>query len=94
MKLGEKIYTKAKPMGCHLCHGHTGAGNGKLAKSLNPPPRNFKCAMMKEISPGQLFWVIKFGSKGTSMGAHKDELTDKEIWSVVKHIRFLSNQKN
>ena len=86
---GKKIYAKtAKPMACKMCHGAKGAGDGKLGKALKPTPRNFACkATMKKISAGQMFWIIKNGSKGTGMVAHKKTLKDKEIWDVIKYVR-------
>ncbi|MFQ5449860.1 MAG: c-type cytochrome [Nitrospinaceae bacterium] len=86
---GKKIYTKtAKPMACKMCHGDKGDGGGKLGAALKPKPRNFACAAtMKKVSPGQMFWVIKNGSAGTGMVAHKKTLKDKQIWDVIKYIR-------
>jgi len=86
---GKKIYEKtAKPMACKMCHGSKGEGDGKLGAALNPVPRNFACsATMADVSPGQMFWIIKKGSKGTGMIAHGKSLKDKEIWDVVKYIR-------
>ena len=86
---GKKLFNKtAKPLACKMCHGKTGAGDGKLGKVLKPQPRNFTCAKtMKKISAGQMFWIIKNGSKGTGMVAHKKTLKDKEIWDVIKYIR-------
>ena len=86
---GKAIYLKtAKPMACKMCHGAKGDGAGKLGAALKPKPRNFTCAeTMKGISAGQMFHVIKNGSKGTGMVAHKKTLKDKQIWDVVKYIR-------
>ena len=86
---GKKIYLKtAKPMACSMCHGKKGDGGGKLGKALKPRPRNFTCvATMKKVSAGQMFYIIKNGSKGTGMVPHKKTLKDKEIWDVVKYIR-------
>ncbi len=88
-KKGKAIYQKtAKPMACQMCHGKKGGGDGKLGKALKPAPRNFTCAKsMKKVSAGQMFWIIKNGSKGTGMVAHKKTLKDKDIWHVVKYIR-------
>jgi len=88
-KKGKAIYQKtAKPMACKMCHGKTGGGDGKLGKALKPAPRNFKCAKsMKKVTAGQMFWIIKNGSKGTGMVAHKKTLKDKDIWNVIKYIR-------
>ena len=86
---GKVIYMKkAKPMACQMCHGKKGDGGGKLGKALKPTPRDFTCAAtMKKVSAGQMFWIIKNGSKGTGMVAHKKTLKDKEIWDVVKYVR-------
>jgi mono/diheme cytochrome c family protein len=86
---GAKIYNKtAKPMACKMCHGDKGKGDGKLGKAFKAPlaPRDFTCKKtMKKVSAGQMFWIIKNGSKGTGMAAMK--LKDKEIWDVIKYIR-------
>ena len=87
-KAGKKLFQKtAKPMACKICHGKTGGGNGKLGKALKPEPRNFTCSKtMEKVSPGQMFWIIKNGSKGTGMVAHKKTLKDKDVWNLVKYI--------
>lgn len=86
---GKKLYTKtARPMACKQCHGDKGNGEGKLGAVLKPNPRNFTCSeTMENISVGQMFWIIKNGSAGSGMVAHKKTLKDKEIWDVVKYIR-------
>jgi mono/diheme cytochrome c family protein len=86
---GKKLYEKtAKPMACKNCHGDKGDGAGKLGAALKPKPRNFTCAeTMKDISAGQMFWVIKNGSPGTGMAPHGKTLKDNEIWDVIKYIR-------
>ena len=86
---GKLIYAKtAKPMACKMCHGDAGDGGGKLGAVLKPPPINFTCAdTMKGVSAGQMFWIIKDGSKGTGMVAHGKTLKDADIWNVVKFIR-------
>lgn len=84
---GKKLYQKkAKPMACAMCHGKKGDGGGKLGKALKPSPRDFTCKKtMKKVSAGQMFWIIKKGSKGTGMAPMK--LKDKEIWDVIKYVR-------
>ena len=86
---GKTLYHKtAKPMACKMCHGEKGDGLGKLGKALKPRPRNFTCQeTMKAVSPGQMFWIIKNGSKGTGMVAHAKTLSDQDIWNVIKYIR-------
>jgi cytochrome c553 len=81
---------KAKPLACKQCHGMKGDGLGAMSPKLNPKPRNFTCEKtMEEISDGQLFWIIKNGSKGTSMPSYT-HLPDKKIWQLIHYIRTLS----
>ena len=86
---GKDLFHKtAKPLACKMCHGVKGDGGGKLGAALKPAPRNFTCAAtMKKVSAGQMFHIIKNGSKGTGMAAHGKTLKDKQIWDVIKFIR-------
>ncbi len=86
---GKALYTKdAKPMACMMCHGDAGDGTGKAGASLTPSPLNFTCKeTTKDISAGQMFYVIKEGSAGTAMTSFGKTLSDKDIWDVVKYIQ-------
>lgn len=86
---GKELYQAgAKPMACKNCHGDAGDGAGKLGKALKPEPRNFTCGeTMKDVSAGQMFYIIQNGSAGTGMVAHKATLKDDDIWNIVKYIR-------
>ena len=88
---GEMLYKKgAKPLACSQCHGRRGKGKGKMATGMTPKPRDFSCrTMMKDIPDGQLFWIIKNGSKGTAMMGFK-ALKDNQIWQLVSYIRKLA----
>ena len=73
---------------CVTCHGTTGAGDGPVAASLNPSPRNFQHhGFWRHRTAGEIFWVIKFGSPGTSMIGFGDQFTDEEIWSLIQYER-------
>jgi len=87
-KNGKVLFHKsAKPLACKMCHGDKGDGKGVLGKALTPQPRNFTCAStMKDISAGQMFWIIQNGSKGTGMAPQRS-LKPREIWDLVKYIR-------
>ena len=89
LQKGKKLFLKnAKPTACKLCHGIRGNGNGNLARGMEPPPRNFTCGkVMKDLLDGQLFWVIRNGSKGTAMPAHKFSLSTEQIWQLILYIR-------
>jgi len=88
IKAGEKLYQKAvKPVACIECHGEDGNGNGRMASMFEPAPRNFTCSeIVSGLPDGQLFWVIKNGSTGTSMPAF-DKLTDEQIWQITMYLR-------
>jgi mono/diheme cytochrome c family protein len=88
LSMAKALYLKeAKPLACAKCHGEKGDGKGKMAKGMNPPPRNFTCkSMMDKIPDGQLYWIIKKGSKGTGMMPFKG-LGEKEVWRLVRYIR-------
>ncbi len=91
---GKNLFVKdARPTACKLCHGNRGNGNGSLARGMEPPPRNFTCGkVMEGLSDGQLFWIIRNGSKGTAMPAHKFSLSKEKIWQLILYIRrFLEN---
>jgi len=73
---------------CFNCHGKDGDGNGPLAVQLNPSPRNFQHhGFWRHRTDGEIFWVIKNGSVGTSMVGFGGQLTDEEIWSIIQYER-------
>jgi len=75
---------------CATCHGTKGDGKGELASQFDPPPRDFACAQtIAGVPDGQLFWIIRFGSPGTSMPAHRT-LTDEQVWKMVAYVRRLA----
>ncbi len=74
--------------GCVTCHGPSGRGDGETAASLNPPPRNFHHrGFWRHRSEGEIFWVIKNGSPGTAMIPFGSQLSDEEIWSIMRYER-------
>lgn len=91
LSAGKKLFKgKGGKTDCVKCHGKKGEGDGPLAKSFAPPPRNLACApMMSELPDGQLFWIIREGSMDSAMPAHP-QLSEAEIWQLVMAIRELS----
>jgi mono/diheme cytochrome c family protein len=77
---------------CMNCHGGSGAGDGPLAASLDPSPRNFRHhGFWRHRSEGEVFWVIKYGVAGTAMIGFGDQLTDEEIWTVIQYERSFAD---
>ena len=78
---------------CFNCHGKDGDGNGPVAAQLNPSPRNFQHhGFWRHRTEGEIFWVIKNGSVGTSMVGFDGQLTDEEIWSLIQYVRSFSGE--
>ena len=87
---GRKLYEKDASPSCQMCHGIKGDGMGPLAGQFDPRPRNFACkATVNGIPDGQLFWIVRNGSPGTSMPDFRS-LTDEQIWQIVLHLRSLA----
>ncbi|HSB44336.1 MAG TPA: c-type cytochrome [Nitrospira sp.] len=78
---------------CMNCHGQSGAGDGPVAAPLNPSPRNFHHhGFWRHRTEGEIFWVIKHGSAGTSMIGFGDQLTDEEIWAIIQYERSFAGE--
>ena len=73
-------------MGCIMCHGHQGMGDGFLSDGLNPKPRDFTSYDEMKLVPYQsMFTAIKHGIPYTSMPAF--QLSDKQIDDVISYVR-------
>ncbi len=84
LKLGSAVYKKH----CKVCHGDKGDGKTFVANALNPPPKNFtSSASKKELTRERMVESVTEGRKGTAMMPWKSRLSEKEIQSVVSHIR-------
>jgi len=78
---------------CFNCHGKDGDGNGPVAAKLDPSPRNFQHhGFWRHRTEGEIFWVIKNGSVGTSMVGFGGQLTDEEIWSIIQYERSFAGE--
>lgn len=72
---------------CFNCHGENGKGDGELAGSFSPPPRNFTYAAWQKVrTDGEIFWVITNGTE-SGMPPFGDMLSDEEKWELVNYIR-------
>jgi mono/diheme cytochrome c family protein len=73
---------------CFNCHGTAGMGDGPAATGLSPSPRNFHHhGFWRHRAEGEIFWVIKYGSPGTSMIGFDSVLSDEEIWALIQYER-------
>ena len=77
---------------CRTCHGMDGKGLGSDINPENfrgPLPRNFTDKDWQEArTDGELFWILKNGSKGTAMASFIPlVLTEEEAWKVITYVR-------
>jgi len=87
---GQLIYEE---MGCPICHGHQGGGDGFLAEGLSPKPRDFAdLEVMSRLSDMTMFQSIRHGIPGTAMPAWS--LSDEQIWDVISYVKtFLADSQ-
>ncbi len=95
LKLGQQVYMKR----CVQCHGVNGDGNGPVANSLYPRPRDYTRGIFKFTSTPyggkprreDLIATLHRGVVGTSMPNFR-LLPKKEIQAVVDYILVLSQR--
>jgi mono/diheme cytochrome c family protein len=77
---------------CMTCHGKDGKGLGadiEPGTLKGPLPRNFTDKDWQAArTDGELFWILKNGSKGTAMASFVPlVLTEEEAWQVLRYVR-------
>lgn len=77
---------------CVTCHGKDGRGFGgdiEPGTLKGPLPRNFTDKEWQAArTDGELFWILKNGSKGTAMAPFVPLiLTEEEAWQVLRYVR-------
>ena len=79
--------------GCAVCHGDLGHGDGRIANTLRPAPRDFRdlSHYKRGSSVEQIAETIARGIGGTSMPGYP-HLTSQDRLSIAQHIVFLQNQ--
>lgn len=87
---GQLIYEE---MGCTMCHGHQGGGDGFMSEGLNPKPRNFSdFNQMSRLNDMSMYHSIKNGIPGSAMPAW--DLSDEQIFDVISYIKtFLADSQ-
>jgi mono/diheme cytochrome c family protein len=71
-------------VGCHLAPG---VKDSEIRTGLYPQPPNF--SEHTDVSPAEMFWVIKHGIKMTAMPAWGKTHNDQSIWSLVAFLQKL-----
>ncbi len=84
LQRGQILYT----IHCALCHGHGGLGDGPIAEYYeNDPPPELIGRNISAQFDGALYRTITLGQK--SMPPLAENLTPRERWDVINHVRTL-----
>ncbi|HVP21798.1 MAG TPA: c-type cytochrome [Anaerolineaceae bacterium] len=77
---------------CVSCHGDDAKGDGPAASALNPKPANL-VEVVPNASDAFLYWRIAegggFAPFNSAMPAHKDTLSQQQIWQLVTYLQSL-----
>jgi mono/diheme cytochrome c family protein len=75
---------------CAMCHGANGNGKGDIA-DLKTPPRDYTDpAALKDLSDGEIFYIIKNG-KG-QMPPDGGRTKPEDIWNMVILVRSFAKK--
>ncbi len=75
--------------GCANCHGAPGVNWQKFSEGMHPDPPDLK-DVVNELTPSQLFWIIKNGINMTGMPSFAAAgAKDDEIWKIVAYLKKL-----
>jgi len=89
---GKALFTRN---GCAVCHGPDGRGDGQIAATLKPPPRDFRdpAAYKNGHSKAAIARTIQKGMPGTSMPGY-GHLSAEEREQIAAYIRSLLKKEN
>ena len=76
---------------CAMCHGANGNGKGELVADMKLTLKDYTdSAALKDMSDGELFYIIKNG-KGQMPGEGDREKTD-DLWNMVILVRSFARK--
>ena len=76
---------------CAMCHGPNGNGKGDLAAEMKPPLKDYTDpAALKDITDGEMFYIIKNG-KG-QMPPDGGRTKPDDIWNMVILVRSFAKK--
>ena len=89
---GKALFTRN---GCAVCHGPDGRGDGQIAATLQPPPRDFRdpAAYKNGHSEVAIARTIQKGMPGTSMPGY-GHLSAEKREQIAAYIRSLLKKEN
>jgi mono/diheme cytochrome c family protein len=87
LEAGRQAYTGS----CSQCHGALGDGTGAFGLTSFPPATDLTDSTARDLTDGQLFYIVKNGLGFTPMPAFSSQYADTQIWELVAFIRTLQS---
>ncbi|MEJ2266310.1 MAG: cytochrome c, partial [Anaerolineales bacterium] len=84
LQRGEELYLVT----CVKCHGEQGQGDGPLAVAFDPKPLDYRDEQVKQLTDGELFYIITHGIEGTAMSSF-EAFEEEDRWHLVNYVRSL-----
>jgi mono/diheme cytochrome c family protein len=76
---------------CAMCHGANGNGKGEVAADMKMTLKDYtNAADLKDVSDGEIFYIIKNG-KG-QMSGEGDRVKTDDIWNMVVIVRSFAKK--
>lgn len=86
VQAGARVFAS---LGCANCHGAPGVAWKKFSEGMNPAPPDLKEHVV-EMTPAQLFFVVKNGIRMTGMPSFGAVgAKDDDLWSLVAFLKKL-----
>jgi mono/diheme cytochrome c family protein len=73
---------------CVTCHGGPGVKASEIGVGLNPEPPNL-VQSTRDMSPGEVYWVVKNGIKMTGMPAFGPTHRESDLWAITAFVKQL-----
>jgi len=73
---------------CVACHGAPGVEKSEIGAGLNPPAPDLGEAAT-DLSPQEVFWILKNGIKMTGMPAFGPTHDDEKLWDLTAFVKRL-----
>lgn len=75
---------------CGMCHGARADGRGTVGQSFHPLPSDLRSKEIQQLSDGEIFWVITFGSKRSPPLGYT--ISEEDRWAIISFLRSLQAQ--
>jgi len=73
---------------CVTCHGAPGIERSEAGQGLNPSPPDLS-ESVKDLTPSEVFWIVKHGIKMTGMPAFGPTHDDQKLWNITAFVKRL-----